>query len=156
MERHEGLKHKEFSWKSHMMYLTDYVVWVYAVGSERQSGQTAEQSYLRSGTDHFFQKHMYKAGSIRALRPRLKDHKAPVCCCRVCVWECDDKQGYSISFSCHMMQIKRRLALNVPRLECLPLTRGTTGKNMLVVSGAAHTHTQTHTNTHPRPLFMVI
>lgn len=76
--------------------------------------------------------------------PGWKTTKPLYGCCRVCVWECDDKQGFSISFRCHMMQIKRHLAMNVPRLECLPLTRGTTGKNMLVVSGAAHTHTHTH------------
>lgn len=91
--------------------------------------------------------------------PRDPSHKTtkPLHVCRdVCVWEHDDKQGFffpSVSFRCHMMQIKRRLALNVPRLECLPLTRAP-GKNSHVVSAAAHTHA--HTNAHPNLPFMVI
>lgn len=57
---------------------------------------------------------------------------------------CMSKSGgrVVIAFRRHMTEIKRRLALNVPSLECLPLTRAAM-ENKRVVKGAAHTHTHT-------------
>lgn len=109
------------------------------------------QSYLRSGTGLLFQKHMHTTGSICAPRPWLQNLQSPRMAAAVLMFVSMTISRLffffppSISLRCHMMQIKRRLALNVPRLECLPSTRAP-GKKTVMLSEQllAPTHTLTH------------
>lgn len=122
---------------------------------EAEWANRAELSQVRDRPT-FFKNTCTQRAPSEPRDPGWKTTKPLYGCCRVCVRECDDKQGFSMSFRCHMMQIKRRLALNVPRLECLPLTRALGKTCLLSRELLTPTHTQTHTNTHPRPPFMVI
>lgn len=63
------------------------------------------------------------------------------------VWERDDWVEFwsifPIFFRCDMMEIKQRWALNIPRLECLPLTRALGKKKSRSLSNHSHPHTHT-------------
>lgn len=95
------------------------------------------RSYLRSGTDLLFSKTHVRSGIQRSGKKKKKK-KNPTkpphdcrCCCCVSVCDHDDKQTEGFSLPFHFFQMSHdadqtlwRLALNVPRLECLPLMRG--------------------------------
>lgn len=59
--------------------------------------RSERQSYLRSGTDLLFQKHMYTAGSVRSRDPSHRTKKPLHGCCTVSVWEHDDKRHFFFS-----------------------------------------------------------
>lgn len=124
---------------------------------------------------YFFQKHMFAVGSSGAAKAKKKKHTTPTkpphdcrCCCCVSVCDRDDKQTEGFSLPFHFFQMSHdadqtlwRLALNVPRLECLPLMRGkkTVMLSEQLLSAKVQNSTRaprpsTYGDFRPRPLFL--
>ncbi len=159
MERQEGLKHVKYSHRR-TSCVSRQIVWVFfcAVRSERQSGQTEQLSELSEVRDRptFLKNTCIQRDPSEPRNPDHKTTKPPYGCCRVCVWERDDKQGFpslsdvtwcrsngawhwtSQDWNVYLWQEHRE-----KQSCCL---RSCSHPHTLTYT---HTHTHTHTNTHP-------
>lgn len=114
----------------------------------------AELSQVRVGP--IFQKHTNAARSLTSRRPWTQSPPPRVLSAGFVFGRSTIRRAFYLFQVSHDEEIKRHMALNVPRLECLPLTKSN-GKNSLVLSGATHAHiytqahTDTYTNTHAGP-----